>query len=174
MNAPEKNAHGLTRRANRNFALAVALAAAVFALDQISKRVAVAQLAGAPVEILPVFQFALVFNQGAAFGFLGDAGGWQRFFLIGVAALVSAALPVWMWRARGGGALLVCALALLLGGALGNLADRLLHHHVIDFIVLHYRHWYFPAFNLADSAITIGAGGVILESFVRPRAPLRV
>ncbi|MGR3913259.1 MAG: signal peptidase II [Gammaproteobacteria bacterium] len=158
-------------RGIRNFTACLMLAAAVFALDQVAKHIAIAQLAGAPPrEILPFFQFALVFNQGAAFGFLGDAGGWQRPFLIGVAALVSAALLVWMWRARGGHALLLCALALVLGGALGNLADRISHQHVIDFIVLHYRVWHFPAFNLADSAITIGAGVLILDSLGWRRA----
>ncbi|MGR3985131.1 MAG: signal peptidase II [Gammaproteobacteria bacterium] len=153
------------RRGARNFAACLALAAGVFALDQAAKQIAVAQLAGAPpLEILPFFRLSLVFNRGAAFGFLGDAGGWQLHFLAGVAVLVSAVLAVWMWRARCDGALFVCALALLLGGALGNLTDRIIHQYVIDFIVLHYRGWYFPAFNLADSAITAGAGVLILDS----------
>ena len=95
--------------------------------------------------------------------FLDDAGGWQHYFLGGLGIVVSLLLVFWLWRSHRN-ALLSWALALVLGGALGNLIDRVSHQHVIDFILLHYRGWYFPAFNLADGAITLGALGLILDS----------
>ena len=151
----------------QQFAAYLALAGVVVLLDQLSKQAAYANLLGQPpVEVLPFFRLALVFNRGAAFGFLSDAGGWQHYFLSALAVIVSAALVCWLWRARArqGGALLSLGLALVLAGALGNLIDRVSHQHVIDFILLHWRGWYFPAFNLADSAISIGALILILDS----------
>ena len=163
----EMQQHETTMNARklRDFLLCIALSAGVVLLDQISKQIAAHFLAGKPpLEIFSFFQLALVFNRGAAFGFLHNAGGWQHVFLGGVAVAVSVAIVVWMWRLRGRDVWLGCALALVLGGALGNLTDRIFHQAVIDFIVLHYRHWFFPAFNFADSAITIGAIFVIIDS----------
>ena len=143
----------------------LAFAAIVVILDQLSKQLALAHLAGQPpVAVLPFFHLVLVFNEGAAFGFLDDAGGWQRYFLSGLSVSVSAALVYWLWRSRHRGVLLPLALALVLGGALGNLVDRVAHQHVIDFILLHYGGQHFPAFNLADGAITLGALGLIVDS----------
>ncbi len=147
------------------------LAAGVVFLDQLSKQAAVIHLSGQPpVEILPFFRLTLVFNRGAAFGFLGDAGGWQHYFLGGLAVVISLALLCWLWRVHARDALLSWGLALVLGGAVGNLTDRIIQQQVIDFILLHYRNWYFPAFNLADGAITLGALALIIDNFTR-RAP---
>lgn len=116
-----------------------------------------------PVRLLPVFDLTLLYNKGAAFSFLSAAGGWQRWLFILIAGGVSALLLVWMRRTPARPWWPACALALLLGGALGNLYDRIVHGHVVDFISLHYAGWYFPAFNLADTAITLGAGLLIID-----------
>jgi signal peptidase II len=121
------------------------------------------------VEILPVFQLTLLHNSGAAFSFLHDAGGWQRWFLVAVSSSVSLVLAVWLYRVRRHERLLSLALALILGGAIGNLIDRLTTGYVVDFIVVHFESWYFPAFNVADSAISIGAGLLILDMLLKPR-----
>ena len=105
-------------------------------------------------------------NTGAAFSFLAGASGWQRWFFVGL-GLAATGFIVWMLRRHGGQRLFSGALALILGGALGNVIDRLLHGHVIDFIQVHYHGAYFPAFNIADSAITIGAGLLILDELRR-------
>ncbi|MFO1332291.1 MAG: signal peptidase II [Rubrivivax sp.] len=109
-----------------------------------------------------------VHNTGAAFSFLAGAAGWQRWFFVGLGA-AAAVFIVWMLRSHGGQRMFAWALALILGGALGNVVDRLLHGHVIDFIQLHYGGWYFPSFNIADSAITIGAALLILDELLRVR-----
>ena len=143
----------------------LALAGFVVVIDQLSKQAALVNLMGQrPMEILPFFQLALVFNEGAAFGFLNDAGGWQHYFFVTLAIIVSGVLVSWLWRAHGRNAMLSWGLALVLGGALGNLIDRISHQFVVDFILLHYRGWQFPAFNIADSAITVGAVALILDS----------
>ncbi len=137
----------------------------IVAIDQITKQVAYQNLGGnPPIEILPVFKFALVLNQGAAFGFLNDAGGWQRIFFIVLALVFSIVLLVWIWREMDRSRSLTIGLALVLGGAVGNLIDRINAGYVIDFIVLHYQNWYFPAFNVADMAITFGAIILIVDS----------
>ena len=147
------------------FVAYLALAGAVVLVDQWTKQVAFSHLSvRGPVEVLPFLQLVLVFNEGAAFGFLSDAGGWQRYFLSGLGALVSVLLVGLLWSNRYGNVLLLCALALILGGALGNLVDRVSHEYVIDFILLHYRHREFPVFNIADGAISVGALGMILDA----------
>ena len=157
---------------NKNFLFYFAIAGVIIFLDQLSKQIAIANLSGQPpLEIFPFLSFALIFNEGAAFGFLNDAGGWQRYFLSALSATVSAVLIIWLWRSRRG--LLCLALALVLGGAVGNLIDRVIQQQVTDFILLHYRHWYFPAFNLADAAITVGAVGLILDSLGLQRRTTR-
>lgn len=149
----------------RKFIAYLVFAGIVVLLDQLSKQAAYASLLGRPpVEILPFFQLVLVFNEGAAFGFLNDAGGWQRYFLSSLSLIISLLLVFWLWRSHHRNAMLSWALALVLGGALGNLIDRVSHQHVIDFILLHYGGWQFPAFNLADGAISLGALGLILDS----------
>jgi len=121
------------------------------------------------VEVLPVLDFTLLHNTGAAFSLLADAPGWQRWFFIGLAGAVSVLLVVWIWRTPRGEKLLPLALALILGGAVGNVIDRIVHGYVVDFIHAHWGDAYFPAFNIADSAITIGAVLLILDAFREKR-----
>lgn len=145
------------------------VSAAVILADLVTKFWATAALEGKPpVEVTPFFNLVLVHNTGAAFSFLADAGGWQRWFFIGVTFAVSVALVVMLAR-HVGGRLLACAFALVLGGALGNLWDRLTLGHVVDFVQVHAAGYYFPAFNVADSAISIGVVLIIWDSF-RPAA----
>ena len=113
----------------------------------------------------------LAYNSGAAFRFLADAGGWQRWFFLTLGAVVSVSLLVWMRRLQPGQRGLAIALALILGGAVGNIIDRALYGQVIDFIQLYYRQWYWPAFNIADSAISIGAALLIVDSLRSPPQP---
>ena len=148
------------------------LSLAVIVADQATKRLILASFR--PGEDLPLTSFAslvLAFNRGAAFSFLAGADGWQRwlFALIAVAACAVMAWLLW----RGGRALFCAGLALIIGGALGNLYDRMTLGHVVDFILLHYRGWYYPAFNVADSAITVGAAALILDAFRERRAAPR-
>ena len=117
------------------------------------------------VEVLPVLDFTLLHNTGAAFSMLANASGWQRTFFIALGLVVSIALVVWMWRLPRGEKMLPLALSLIVGGALGNVIDRVAHGYVIDFIHVHWGASYFPAFNIADSAITIGAALLILDAF---------
>lgn len=119
--------------------------------------------------ILPFFNLVLAYNSGAAFSFLASASGWQREFFIVVTALISVAL-LWMLRQNHHNRLLATALSLVLGGAFGNLYDRVAHGHVIDFIQLHAAGYAWPAFNVADSAICVGAVLLILDSFRQPKA----
>ena len=139
-------------------------------LDQVTKLVMSKDLEyGQPVEILPVFNLMLAHNKGAAFSFLHDAGGWQRWLFSGLAAVVSVVLLVWIRRARTQGQLLLsAALSLVLGGAVGNLVDRLRFGYVVDFLSFHWGEHYFPAFNLADTAITVGAGLMLLDMLINP------
>ena len=116
--------------------------------------------------VFPWFNLTLQHNTGAAFSFLSNAGGWQRYFFSAVAVVISIALAIWLLRLSPGQWLLALGLGLILGGALGNLWDRLALGYVVDFISVHYGGWYFPAFNIADSAITVGAGCILLDSFV--------
>lgn len=141
------------------------LAAAVVILDQLTKWWALAVLEfQRPIEVLPFFNLTLVFNRGAAFSFLAGAGGWQRLFFIGLALAISVALAVWLvrsgWRRRG----LAATLALILGGAVGNVIDRIRFGHVVDFLDFHLAGWHWPAFNVADAAITVGAIGLLILS----------
>jgi len=144
------------------------LSLAVVALDQWTKYLVTNNLEiYEQVILLPVLELMRVHNTGAAFSFLSGASGWQRWLFTALALLVSAAILVWLRRlpARGR-SLLAAGLSLVLGGALGNVIDRVLWAYVIDFIRVHYADWYFPAFNVADSAITIGAGLLILDTLI--------
>ncbi|PIE83065.1 MAG: signal peptidase II [Candidatus Contendobacter odensis] len=142
------------------------LSIAVVVLDQCTKWFAEAFLvAHKPVSILPSFNLALTYNSGAAFGIFADAGGWQRWFFLGMAVTISIVLVLWILRLKPEEKRLAIALSLVLGGAIGNMVDRALFGQVIDFIQLYYDRWYWPTFNIADSAITIGAMLLILDSF---------
>ena len=122
------------------------------------------------VVIPDLFSWTLAYNKGAAFSFLADQGGWQRWFFALIALGVSAVLVVWLQRLKSHERLLAVGLALVLGGALGNLYDRVVLGHVVDFILVHWQdRWFFPAFNLADSAITVGAGILILDMFINKK-----
>lgn len=145
------------------------LAAVVVGLDLWTKALASQYLDyGQPVVLMPVFNLTLQFNTGAAFSFLSDAGGWQRWFFSGIAVVVSLVLLVWMMGLKTQQTLLLISLSLILGGALGNLWDRLTLGYVVDFISLHYNEYYFPAFNVADSAISVGAALMLLDAFLNP------
>ncbi len=145
------------------------LALAVVLIDQLSKYWADASLVYAqPNPILPVLDITLHYNPGAAFSFLSNAGGWQRWLFTGIALAVSSYLLVWLMKLRREQWLLSLALALVLGGALGNLWDRLRLGHVIDFISVHWGSSYFPTFNIADAAITVGAVLLIVDTFLHP------
>ena len=142
----------------------------VIALDQLTKFLAERLLVmHQPVPVLPSFNWMLTYNPGAAFSFLAGAGGWQRWFFLVLGSLVSIALIVWLTRLRPEEKRLALALALILGGAIGNLIDRAWLGQVIDFIQLYYDRWYWPAFNIADSAITIGAALLVLDSLLGER-----
>ena len=149
------------------------LTVVVIVLDQISKLYFENSLSlYEQIVIIPdYFSWTLAYNTGAAFSFLADAGGWQRWFFAVVALVVSGVLLVWMKGLKPHETWVAVALALVLGGALGNLFDRVAYGHVIDFILVHWQsRWYFPAFNLADSAITLGAIMLVLDMF-RSKSP---
>lgn len=141
------------------------LALLVVVLDQLSKRIALAWLVPfEPMALLPGFNLTLMFNTGAAFSLLAEAAGWQRWFFIALALAVGAVLILWMRRLPIGNIGMPLSLSLILGGALGNVIDRILYGHVIDFIDVYWRNWHWPAFNLADSAIVVGAVLLMLLS----------
>jgi signal peptidase II len=124
------------------------------------------------IRVLPVLDIILTYNTGAAFSFLSDAAGWQRWLFVLLALGVSVALIAWMRRLKARvHALLACGLALIVGGALGNMIDRLSRGRVVDFIHVHWGRAYFPAFNIADSAITIGAVVLLLDAWRESRVP---
>ena len=142
------------------------LSAVVFGLDQLLKWLVEQSFSlYEQLHVLPFFSLTLAYNTGAAFSFLGDASGWQRWFLSGVAVVVSVMLVGWLRQLRESETWQACSLSLILGGALGNLHDRVLNAQVTDFLLFYYDNWYFPAFNLADVAITIGAAMLILDMF---------
>jgi len=146
------------------------LTVAIVFADQLTKTVVQATIIeGDGWAVTPFFSLILTYNTGAAFSFLAGASGWQRWLFAGIAA-VAAIVIVGLLR-RGGSALYCTGLALILGGALGNLYDRIVLGKVVDFLLFHYRGWSYPAFNIADSAITIGAGLIIVESLRRRRDP---
>jgi signal peptidase II len=148
------------------------LALVVILLDQYTKGLASSGLDyGQPVRVFWWFNLTLQHNTGAAFSFLNDAGGWQRYFFSAAAMGISALLAIWLYVMPRGQWLLALSLGLIMGGALGNLWDRVTLGYVVDFISVHYQNHYFPAFNIADSAISVGAVGMLLDSFVhRDRA----
>lgn len=142
-------------------------AALVVAADRLTKWLVLGWLRpGESYEVTGFFELVLVYNRGAAFSFLADAPGWQRPFFITVAVVVSAIVGAMLWR-QPGKRLLCAGLALILGGALGNLWDRIALGAVVDFLDFHAAGWHWPAFNVADSAITVGAALLIADGFRR-------
>jgi signal peptidase II len=147
----------------------LALAGVVLVLDQLTKfAIERAFDYGDVRPLAPFFNLVLTYNKGAAFSFLANAGGWQHLFLtaVGIAASV---FIVWLLARHGAQKLFSLALALILGGAIGNVIDRLAHGHVIDFLDFHWAGWHFPAFNVADSAIVTGAALLVLDELLRMR-----
>jgi len=145
------------------------LAFAVIGLDQWSKWLVMMHFAEFDsIVLLPVLDLMRLHNEGAAFSFLADASGWQRWMFVGLGIGVSIGIAVWLFRlpARGH-AVLGMGLGFVMGGAIGNVIDRVRFGYVVDFIRVHYEQWYFPAFNVADSAITVGAGLLILDSLLQ-------
>lgn len=141
------------------------LSAAVVAVDQLSKWLAVKHLLGQPpLKIMPGFELSLAFNTGAAFSLFHDAGGWQNGFFIAVALGVSAFIVFSLQRMRQGELQTAVALALILGGAVGNVIDRVRQGFVVDFVHWFYQDWHWPHFNIADSAITVGAVLLVLDA----------
>ena len=149
------------------------IALLVVVVDQVSKRTINASLdTKSVIEVLSVFKIVLVYNYGAAFGFLNDAGGWQHGFLVLLALVFSVVLLVWIWKEHGRNGRLALALTSILGGVVGNLIDRVQLGYVVDFLLLHYKDWYFPSFNVADVAITFGAILMIVDSLF-PNQPAK-
>ena len=145
------------------------IALTIILLDQLTKTLIVGNFdLGDSRTVTSFFNVVRVHNSGAAFSFLAGASGWQRWFFVGLGT-VAAIFIVWMLRQHGGQRMFAWALSLILGGAVGNVIDRLLHGYVVDFIQVHYGGWYFPSFNVADSAITVGAVLLILDELLRVR-----
>jgi signal peptidase II len=119
--------------------------------------------------VLPILDITRMHNVGAAFSFLATASGWQRWLFISLAVIVSIGIVVWLYRMPRSQGLLACGLALVLGGAIGNVIDRIRLGAVVDFIHFHWDRAYFPAFNIADSAITVGAACLILDALLEPK-----
>ena len=140
------------------------LSVVVIALDRVSKYLASSSLnLHEPLNILPFFNLTLMHNQGAAFSFLSQAGGWQRWLFTAIAIVVTLVIVQWIRRLSPAETWMAAALSLIAGGALGNVWDRIQLGYVIDFIDVYYGTWHWPAFNIADSAITIGALMLIME-----------
>lgn len=144
----------------------IALACLSIAIDQYTKHIASLNLVyNESVPVLPFLNWTLLHNFGAAFSFLSDAGGWQRYFFTGLAGIVSTIFTIWILRMPRNLTILPLALALILGGAIGNLIDRVTLGYVVDFIHVYYQNHHFPAFNIADSSITLGTILLILDTF---------
>lgn len=141
------------------------ISAAIVLADQVTKSLVLDRFApGERLEITGFFNLVLVFNKGAAFSFLAGAGGWQTPLLVAFALIAAVVVSVLLARSPERG-LFSAGLALILGGAVGNVIDRLRFGHVVDFVDLHAAGWHWPAFNVADSAITLGAALLILDGF---------
>jgi len=151
----------MKKSANYIFLRSLAVATVLLLLDQLTKWSALSNLKiGIPEEVLPFMNWLLLLNPGAAFSFLAQGSGWQRWFftILGLAASI---YIIWLLYKSQTEKLLSFALGFILGGALGNVLDRVMYGAVVDFIDLHYANWHWPAFNIADSAICIGAALII-------------
>jgi len=146
------------------------LAAAIVAVDQLSKLAILRSFSfGERLAVVPgLFDLTLVYNRGAAFSFLAGASGWQRWFFTGL-GVAAAIFIVWLLARHGSQRLFAFALALILGGAIGNVIDRIARGQVVDFVLLHWQRFYWPAFNVADSAITVGAVLLVVDELRRVR-----
>ena len=152
-----------------SLALWLGLALVVIVLDQFSKTLILGDFQlGDSRQVTSFFNVVRVHNTGAAFSFLAGASGWQRWFFITLGC-VAAGFIVWMLRSHPSQKLFCFAVTMIMGGALGNVIDRMLHGYVVDFIQVHWGGWYFPSFNLADSAITLGAALLIVDEIRRVR-----
>jgi signal peptidase II len=164
------------RSSTPSLALWLGLALLVILLDQLTKTLVIGRFElGDSLTITSCFNLVRAHNAGAAFSFLAGASGWQRWFFVGLGALASGFI-VWMLRKHPEQRLFCFAISLIMGGAVGNVVDRLLHGHVIDFLQFHWGFLapmfpggYFPSFNVADAAITAGAVGLILDELLRVR-----
>ena len=147
------------------------LAVVVVVLDQLTKYIASTSLEmHTPVAVMPMFNWTLMHNPGAAFSFFSFLIGWQRWFFAIIALVVSVVIVFWLKRLQQHEKWQAIALALILGGAVGNVIDRLSLGYVVDFIQVYYQHWYWPAFNLADSAISVGVALIVIDSIREYRA----
>jgi signal peptidase II len=173
--APQADPVATPITAERSGWIWLPLTVIMIGLDQLSKAWIVQHFA--PYErlhLLPVLDITLWFNTGAAFSFLADASGWQKWIFVALAVIVGAGLVTWMSRLKGRRQwLLSCSLALILAGAIGNVIDRLRIGHVVDFILVYWNNSYFPAFNVADSAITVGAAFLLLDAWLESRGAKR-
>ncbi len=150
------------------------LAVLIIGLDQLTKVGFDSTLGyGERRNVLPFFDFTLLYNPGAAFSFLADGQGWQRWLFTAIALIATVIIVRLLWKHPRQG-LFCAALACILGGALGNAIDRLIHGHVVDFLLFYWQDWYFPAFNIADVAITVGAILLILDEILRWRRERRL
>lgn len=179
MNAANQQETGMADRAEGALAARepsglrwLPITVAVIGIDQLAKLWIVQHLAlYRTVRVLPVLDVTLTYNRGAAFSFLADESGWQKWLFAGLAAVVAAGIVLWLRRLGARRQRLLClSLTLILGGALGNLIDRLRINHVVDFILAHWHGVYFPwAFNIADSAITVGAALLLIDALLETR-----
>lgn len=152
------------------------LSALIVVSDQVSKALITFNLELYDrIQLLPVFGITRLHNTGAAFSFLAGAGGWQRWFFIAIAVAVTVLVCVWLKRMpRKGQGWLAASLALIVGGAIGNVIDRVARGHVVDFLSVHWDRWFFPAFNVADSAITVGAVVLLIQSLYEGRRKQKI
>ena len=162
-------AKGKVSRAGSGWLLWIGIAALIVVADQFTKVLVLGSFQyGESLPMTSFFNLVRVHNLGAAFSFLADAGGWQRWFFTGLGT-VAALVMVWLLRAHAGQRLFCSAISFILCGAVGNVIDRLLHGYVVDFLDFYWGRWHFPAFNLADSAITLGAVCLLLDELLRVR-----
>ena len=146
------------------------LSVVVVVADQFTKWLAQASLIPyQPVPVIPMFNLTLAYNTGAAFSMLSDASGWQRWFFVSLAIVVVIVLFSWVWRMRADERLHAISITLILGGAIVNLIDRLLHGYVVDFLDVYYGSYHWPIFNIADSAITVGVVVLIIDMFINQK-----
>lgn len=163
------NRKHFSSNSGRSLASWLGIAAIIVLLDQVTK-ITITQILtyGQSIPITSFFNLVLVYNEGAAFSFLSNQGGWQRYFFTGI-AIVAAIVITYLISKNLGQRLHCWGLTLILGGAIGNLIDRLMYGHVIDFLDFYVKTWHWPAFNVADMAICVGAGLYILDELRRPK-----
>lgn len=147
------------------------LSVSVFLIDQVTKMWIVRHFNFHEVKaITSFFNLTLTYNSGAAFGFLRHAGGWQRILFSGIAVVVSISIVIWLYRLSIKDKWTACSLSLILGGALGNLWDRVFLGHVVDFLDFYVKHWHFATFNVADISVSVGAGLLLLSAFLAEKS----